>query len=344
MSSAAPRVEIAVRPYRDEDEPEVLDLLNASLGGGPAGKRPAEFFRWKHVESPFGRSFMLVAVDAGRIVGLRAFMRWRFGSGDRTVRAVRAVDTATHPDCQGRGIFSRLTLEALDALRGDTDLVFNTPNEKSLPGYLKMGWRTVGKMPISVRVRRPVRFLSRMRSARRTADSDRRTIPVAARPAAEVLKSATSLPSLLTAAEIPAARLVTPRDLDYLSWRYGAAPLLDYRAVLDERDGLLGGVAFFRARPRGDLREATIAELIVRPGDTAAGRRLLRAVVRAAEVDHLTCHVPAGSTAARAARTAGFIRSRDGMMLVVNLLRDDLRPDPMQPASWGLSLGDLEVF
>ena len=35
------------------------------------------------------------------------------------VRAVRAVDTATHPDHQGRGVFTALTEHALDGLRDD---------------------------------------------------------------------------------------------------------------------------------------------------------------------------------------------------------------------------------
>ena len=137
MSRVAAGVD--VRPYRDADEQAVLGLLSDALGGGPAGTRPAEFFRWKHLENPFGRSFMLVAEADGRIVGLRAFMRWEFVAGDRRFRAVRAVDTATHPDHQGKGIFSRLTLEALDALRDQADFVFNTPNEKSLPGLPEDG-------------------------------------------------------------------------------------------------------------------------------------------------------------------------------------------------------------
>ena len=83
------RMALAIRPYRDEDEPAVLSLLSASLGAGPAGARPPEFFRWKHLENPFGRSFMLVAESEGQVVGLRAFMRWEFTAGDRSFRAVR---------------------------------------------------------------------------------------------------------------------------------------------------------------------------------------------------------------------------------------------------------------
>ena len=92
------RLSISLRPFRDEDQPAVLELLGASLGGGPAGRRPPEFFRWKHLENPFGRSYMLLAEAEGRLVGFRSFMRWRFDLAGESVRAVRAVDTATHPD------------------------------------------------------------------------------------------------------------------------------------------------------------------------------------------------------------------------------------------------------
>ena len=67
---------------------------------------------------------------------------------------MRAVDTATHPDYQGRGIFSRLTLHAIDELRADgVAFVFNTPNDQSRPGYLKMGWQPVARLPVLFRPR-----------------------------------------------------------------------------------------------------------------------------------------------------------------------------------------------
>ena len=90
-------------PTRTTTSLRCCGFSTPALGGGPAGSRPAEFFRWKHLENPFGRSFMLVAEADGRIVGLRAFMRWEFVAGDGAFRAVRAVDTATHPDYPGAG-------------------------------------------------------------------------------------------------------------------------------------------------------------------------------------------------------------------------------------------------
>ncbi|MGH9196645.1 MAG: GNAT family N-acetyltransferase, partial [Acidimicrobiia bacterium] len=259
------------------------------------------------------------------------------------VRAVRAVDTATHPDFQGQGVFSRLTRAALTALEEEADLVFNTPNSKSRPGYLKLGWQDVGRIPIRVRVRRPMRFALNLGGLR--SDNASASAPAAgAVKAGEVLMAGDSeLPRLLKESEVLDDRFRTHRSNEYLRWRYAEAPLLDYRAVTLEGDAGMRGLAFFRIRPRGRLAECTVSELIVRNDDFHAARSLLKLVSRAASIDHLTCSFPSGSAADRAARASGFIRVPKGMDLVVKPLQE-VAPDPTSLDSWALSLGDLEVF
>jgi len=330
-----------VRPYTDADEIGVIGLLRDAMGEGPAGERTPAFFRWKHLENPFGRSFMLVAEADGRPIGFRAFLRWRFRAEGRVVEAVQAVDTATHPDHQGRGVFSRLTMEALEALRGDVDLVFNTPNEKSLPGYLKMGWRVVGRIPVNVRVRRPLRFAAGIRSLREGGTTRRGAPVVIADDAASILETP-GIEELLAEAEL-ASGIATARDLQYLRWRYGDPPGLSYHAVLEERGGRVAGIAIFRVRPRAALWEATVLEVIVRQDDIGTARRLLRRLVAAADVDHLTCRFPSGSAALRAARRTGYLPSSQGITFVVNPL-SEIEPDPGRLSSWALTLGDVEVF
>jgi GNAT superfamily N-acetyltransferase len=332
-----------IRGYRPEDEAGVLGLLAAALGEGPTGDRTVEFFRWKHLENPFGPSYVLVAEADGRIVGLRAFMRWRFRVDGREVRAVRAVDTATHPDYQGRGIFSRLTRQALDELSGDVDLVFNTPNAKSLAGYVKMGWQSVGRIDVDLRTRRPLRVLRAVRHLESTAR------PSHARPESDAETAAVALldpgvAPLVASVAATRARLITARSVDFLAWRYAAAPGLDYRAVRESVGRRLTGLAFFRIRPRGPLWETTIADVIVPAGDWRTARRLLRRVVRSAPVDHVSCRLPRGTPFGRAVRAAGFVRWGQGPVLTVKTM-GDIGADPTARSSWdSIGVGDLEVF
>src|SRR4051812_40512985 len=115
----SPLADVALRLATTADFPAILALGQRTLGW--LGDAPeAEFFRWKHERNPFGPSPLWVAEDDGRIVGLRAFMRWELCTDRGEIRrAVRAVDTTTDPEYQGRGIFSALTLHALDAVRAE---------------------------------------------------------------------------------------------------------------------------------------------------------------------------------------------------------------------------------
>ena len=336
---------VHIRPWQDGDLPSVLDLLQASLGEGAEGSRSERFFRWKHLDNPFGPSFMLIAESDGRPVGLRAFMRWRFRAGGRTVTAVRAVDTATHPDHQGQGIFSRLTRQAITTLHDEVELVFNTPNEKSLPGYLKMGWRTVGRIPIVIGTRRPLRVARGFRSIRDSVTPSWPKPEQTSETAADALADALPIAGLLSARQHGASeRIATDDSLEYLRWRYASAPFLDYRAIRDEGSDGLRGLAIFRLRPRGRLWECTVAELIVEDGDVRTAGRLLRRIGKTAGADHVAASFPTGSAQASAARRHGFLRAPGGLTMVVNPLAGDIRPDPMRQSSWALRLGDLEVF
>ena len=52
---------VTVRGFEPEDEPRVLALLGDTFGRWPTqieSITPAEFFRWKHMSSPFGTSVM----------------------------------------------------------------------------------------------------------------------------------------------------------------------------------------------------------------------------------------------------------------------------------------------
>ncbi|MGN6330772.1 MAG: GNAT family N-acetyltransferase [Motilibacteraceae bacterium] len=335
--------QLEIREMLPGDEAQVLALLTASLAGGPTGRREAEFLRWKHQENPFGRSPALVAVEGGTVVGVRFLLRWRLRLGNEDFRAVRMVDTATHPDHQGRGIFKRLTLAALERWADEIDLVFNTPNSNSRPGYLKMGWQEVGALPISLRVRRPLAFA-------RGAVAAARRVPV---PPGDLRANGSSaaevLPGLLDDGHLTPLLgrrphgLHTPLTPEFLRWRYAEVPGLRYEVFPSRRGGELVGLGIGRRRRRGPLVELTLAELLTKPDDDDARGLVLSAAAKAPGIDHVAVHLPSAPERNAAIRRGYLPIPRQGMVLTV-------RPGLATPSAgralsdWSLSLGDLEVF
>lgn len=314
------------------DTPAVLQLLSRSLGWLPDEKHAA-FFAWKHERNPFGPSLAWVAEEEGCVIGFRTFMRWEFEREGEVVRAARAVDTATHPDHRGKGVFSRLTLHGLGELHAaGVAFVFNTPNDQSRPGYLKMGWQVLGRLPTAIRPR-SLGALGRMARARTAADLWSTPTGVAA-PAGEALADSTGIEELLgTHPTSPSLR--TRQSAAYLSWRYGGLASLHYRAHLAGRD-VAGGLALFRLRRRGAALEATIGDLLVPGADPRRASELARDVLRASGADYAVSAGPPFG------RLSGFAPlPRHGPIVAWRGLG---APPSTSPPAIEFCLGDVELF
>lgn len=328
MSDAA----VHVRRATAADEAGILELLAASLGW-EVNDRYAAFFAWKHYENAFGPSAAWVAVVEDRVVGYRAFLRWELEEYGLVVPAVQAVDTATHPNFQGQGIFSRLTRGALEELADEgVACVFNTPNAQSGPGYVKMGWRLLGRPPAFVRPRASPASLARVARARRPAE--RWSQPCNAGVSAiEALADDAALTALL--ATSPRRRgLRTHRTPEFLRWRYGFEPLA-YRAVSTGDSGE-DGFVIFRLRRRGAATEAAVCDFLVRDDDPRLVASALRRLFAAVPADHA---VVLGRTGLP---RAGFVPApRLGPTVAWRSLGRTAEPDL---STWSLTLGDLELF
>ncbi|MEO1064388.1 MAG: GNAT family N-acetyltransferase [Actinomycetota bacterium] len=299
---------LEVRRLVDDDLDDVLELLGLALGW-ELTPRFRRYFEWKHRSSPFGHSPGWVAVDGEQLVGVRLFQRWELGRGASTVRAVRAVDTATHPEHQGRGIFRTLTMTAVDELTSDgVGFVFNTPNAKSMPGYLKMGWEIGGRLPVGMLPAPRPRSLLRLRSARTGAE--RWPLDTEVGEAAAFDADAPAPPD--------DGRLRITRTADYLTWRYGW-PELGYR-----RSALDGADLVWRLRRRGDTTELTLSDSFGAAAPLAAAKLL-----RATGADVVLGH-----------RRPGLLPApRLGPIVTLRPLADRVGWDDLH-----FTMGDIELF
>lgn len=319
-ASAAPSLDI--RPAVDDDREAIIVLLQRSLGSDGDPRYP-ELFAWKHDTNRFGQSPMWVATDGGRVVAFRALMRWEFVRGGQVLRAVRAVDTATDPDYQGRGLFRALTMHGLASVEAEgVDFVFNTPNDQSRPGYLKMGWREVGRVPAAVRLTGPSGALAALRS-RVPADRWSTELDMGV-PVLDWLSNGGPAGRIVAAKDVREIR--TNVDDEFLAWRFGT-PLLGYRVVDDGESAVI-----VRARKRGTATElAVVAEF----GDPAATQRI---AARAAREAGCSYAIRIGSPNP----VAGYVGlPGGGPMLTWRAVNDHGFP-PL--ANWALSLGDIELF
>ncbi len=316
-----------------------------------------EYWNWKHSNNPFGVSAVLVAEQDGLLVGLRAFMRWDWQPGQQRIHSVRAVDTATHPDFQGRGIFKRLTLQLREEVeREGVGFIYNTPNSKSRPGYLKMGWSDVGRPTLWVRPVQPWRLVkSYLGKGLQGAEVSAPTVDAMPAAAALDLPGVSELIDAVAAERL--AEFHTPVSARYLQWRYVEIPAIEYYALAAGK-GDEGALLIFRTRQRGALRELRICELLVtaRRASQRHARSLLKQVGRVADVDVVIVMNGGSLDCSRLLLRCGYVPlPRTGPRLTAYAFAPSpslsptggeglVMPDPRRLGSWRATIGDLELF
>lgn len=362
MADITTKPSLVARRYESCDEVGVRSTLAATFGLNTPTTRPmhaALFWRWKHVDNPFGESYGTVAVDESQnvIAGVRMMMRWTFNLDADAVVAARAVDTATHPNYQRRGIFTLLTTNALaDLANTGHGFIFNTPNANSLPGYVKMGWRVVTRLPLHVRIERPLsmlRSVTRMKHAQPGADAHQPVWSDGPVPDGWLswnefeAKFGKDIDATVRASEEgrDATRLRTPRSREYLSWRYGKHPYINYLVSPRFSNGRLSGFIVLRRNLRSNLREAVLVEAFAGNRSTSDLVGLMRCALPSVGADYVVAHFARGTLERRALHRARFIQvPRRGVTFTVRSLDDHHERRATSPTSWDLSLGDVEIF
>ncbi len=308
--------QLSVRPFHARDEDAVLHLLAESLGETETLQRTREWFAWKHLDNPFGQSIMLVAEDSRGVVGFRAFMRWQMNlTGGDTLRCVRAVDTATHPRARRRGVFRRLTEDAVDlATASGVDLIFNTPNPRSGAGYLTMGWQEVGS--IGVMIRPTFRF------GRKSGNFP--SVPGAHGWDARSVTDRAPL------------GLRTPRTAEYMQWRFGSHPTVRYTVVAAGAESF----AVLRSNLRRGRAELVVSDLFGPDGGSA-----VRKAAHNTDAAYLAGWFPRGTPERRQALRSGLFPAP--FVKALTLFARPLRPLEVEVSrlgNWDISLGDLELL
>lgn len=226
------------------DIPRIVPVLKASLGEKDL-PLSEEIWNFKHVDNPFGQSLVLIAVEDGEIIGVRAFMKWELHKEGEKYNCYRAVDTATHPEHQGKGVFKKLTLKAVELAKENNDnFVFNFPNEKSRPGYLKMGWEKAGKLEVAIKpsfssfwkLNKPTNYSVEYKSSAKEVD--------------ELCESWNNRVKEKNG-------LYTKKSHQYLEWRYEKNPLLQYEVLATQSFYLAGCI-----KTRKGVKELRITECI----------------------------------------------------------------------------------
>jgi len=317
---------MVIRKSTLEDIPAIVALLKRSLGEQSSPKTIA-YWNWKHVNNPFGASPVLVAEENGNLIGVRAMLQWQWQIGKLNFSTLRAVDTATDPLHQGKGIFSLLTKQMLhDALESGKKFIFNTPNEKSKPGYIKMGWTEAGKLPVGLSLYLPNVFNQNKYALSESKLPDIQQLNV--------------LCSNWNESMALSGKIFTPKSPEYLHWRYTENPIIHYKVICTENIYLA-----FYIKNRKWGKELRISELIY-TGKIPEVKKMLKKILQQQiniNKTYLVSFSPLNTSILK--RMFNFIGQYGPIFTLKSISVTNPEKDFIAKLdNWNYFLGDLELF
>lgn len=115
---------------------EYVELFSQCFPG--VKKYSYAYLDWLYRCNPDGQVLGYDARDGERLIAHYACIPMKAVVGDREVSALLSLNTATHPDYQGKGLFTQLAERTYTAgIEQGYDCVFGVANFNSTPGFIR---------------------------------------------------------------------------------------------------------------------------------------------------------------------------------------------------------------
>lgn len=330
-----------IRPA-NRDDAGALDELFVRVFGQDRGP---EHHRWKFEENPAGDPVIAVAVHGEAIVGQYALWPVHLRLGRDVVLGAQSLDTMTHPDYRGQGMFTKLAIEAMRLARNrGVEVLYGFPNDQSYPGFVnRLNWDHTGDVPVLTRVLTPSRHPRVPPWAAKSADALAAFLPVGRAGDLEVTTSRTAptgLPEFLDT--MPHKSGITlQHDQTFLLWRFAPSAGRQYEWVAARRGERLVAIAVWG---RQGATEAVLSYL--QGVDHESRAAVLRGALLAARAAGMLAlrTLCQDDLAAAALRRAGFLATAR-LPLIVRGLTDTVRDANIHThAEWRLFGADADTM
>lgn len=318
----------SIRRFEMSDAQNAVELLQIVF------KHPfsLDWWNWKFKMNPAGfwgeKGDIWVAESNCRLIGYYAIMPEKLKLGSETITVAQSVDTATHPEFRGIGVFPTLAQKVYAESQDRYCFIYGYPSEMAFKGFSRLGWRDFGIVEYLrfLNYDRPLREFSKSRlaiwfaKAFLKAFGGLKSLSVSVRPSKyesseskieEVEQFPNDIDDFWQAARAD-KEIAIERTKAFLNWRF-SKHFGDYKIYIarSTRDRKVTGYLVLRKTEIGKIKNVLdIVDILVLDGEEKLISSFIEIAVRTAEQDKLDlihCRVPSWHTYAKMLSEKKFV-------------------------------------
>lgn len=320
-----------LRKYREGDELSIVDLLNTVFRNW----KSLEYWKWWHKDNPAGSPIICLAEYNNKIIGHYGIVPMKMKVGNTYLTGSVGCDAATHPEYQGKGIFSYVINKCYqDAAENNIPLTYGLANINLGPTYKRYEWR--GHICLRINMIKVLNWeplLSRY-------IHNKFLIRVAAYFLGKIYRSNSEINIELEIKRIryfderfnifwedisKQFKIIVKRDQTFLNWRYVDHPVNKYTIFMAVKDDSIFGYCILREERKENLRRGQIVDILgLQNHYNVIGYLIQRALkhFKEKDIDYISCHMSEKNPYKEIFKKAGFTsypRHKTALVATINL-------------------------
>jgi hypothetical protein len=345
---------------------ELSSVVFKETGTDKGSELSPDFWEWQFARQPSNRMCVWIAEFDGQIIGQHPTNIIRMRWGNRELLAGMVIDLMVHPAHRNKSLFVKLGRVAHAGMsQTGIGLTTGLPNKNSYPGAVRfLKYRAVCQIPVLVLPMRWSRLLERAKVPS-WVTRPLGALAAAAHRLVRLLAPRTKGVTVRRVAEFPQAidefwerasaahKIISVRDVRYLTWRYCQCPTRTYQIQVAESNGKLAGYLVRRVIEKDGLKLGVLMDMLVEPGRGDVLHALLGSAItefREERVDALVSIMQRDGFYYPTLRRSGFFRVPERFNprtfnFVCKVLWPDLPEGEFYSSqNWFITLGDYDVY
>jgi len=344
---------------------ELLPLISAEYPEGEMAD--PQYLAWEYLDNPCGLPEMVVArSDSNEIVGQYVVIPLEYNIEGVTVAGSLSLNTLTHTDFRGRGLFTSMALETYTGCgtRG-LEMTIGFPNMASYPGFVrKLGFTHIGNAIVLVRPLRAGALIKGAILRHKHPKYQSYRIKESYDLTDEYSVGEFNISKFDVAADADmylsfwekrrSLYNQTNRDPKYLEWRYSRVPTRSYTLLKVTKGSRFLGFLALRIRTVYGMKASFVIDFNCLPEDESkrAGKTLLefsKKLMRQEGSVFMGVLVTKNCPEFEILRKAGFFKAPSRFLphdapIILRWNRDSRSAESMQINRWFLTFGDYDAF